>query len=176
MAPDERGERRGGVLPTDAYYESLPRNLTAASVLFHYGDQVLVVQPAWRPERWSLPGGTRDPDEDPAETARREVFEELGLDLDPAAALLGVDWVPAGDGRPPLALYVFDGGPLDPVEAERRVRLQVDELLAWRYAGPAEWPALLAPHAVRRIAACLPIVGTGRAVYLHHGRPPPTKP
>lgn len=39
----------------------------------------------------------------PWQTARREIKEELGLDLAPGR-LLAVDWVPpGGDGRPALA-------------------------------------------------------------------------
>lgn len=38
--------------------------------------------------QWALPGGRMDPGETPEETARRELHEELGLDL-PASAVLG---------------------------------------------------------------------------------------
>lgn len=38
--------------------------------------------------QWALPGGRTDPGETPEDTARRELHEELGLDL-PASAVLG---------------------------------------------------------------------------------------
>ena len=38
--------------------------------------------------QWALPGGRTDPGETPEETARRELHEELGLDL-PESAVLG---------------------------------------------------------------------------------------
>ena len=38
--------------------------------------------------QWALPGGRMDPGETPEETARRELHEELGLDL-PTSAVLG---------------------------------------------------------------------------------------
>jgi 8-oxo-dGTP pyrophosphatase MutT (NUDIX family) len=57
------------------------------------GDDVLLVRHTYGPNRWELPGGTRRPREDLADTARREAREELGADL--------TDWTSLGtyDGR-----------------------------------------------------------------------------
>ena len=43
--------------------------------------------PADRPPLWATPGGECDPDEDFATAARRELFEETGLSLDPGAVI-----------------------------------------------------------------------------------------
>jgi 8-oxo-dGTP pyrophosphatase MutT (NUDIX family) len=164
-------------LPAAAYYRRAARHIAAAGALFH-DDQhrVLLVQPRHRPTRWQLPGGATEHDEDPYDTARREVDEETGLTLPTTAALLAVDWVPADptQDRPPLAVYVFDGGHLDPNDARGRIRLQTDELLDWRYAAADEWPGLLATHSERRLHACIEALRSGRAVYLHFGWPPGT--
>lgn len=53
----------------------------AAAVLIRQEDQVLLVRRSMQPKRgkWTLPAGFVDADEDPAEAAVREVFEETRL-------------------------------------------------------------------------------------------------
>jgi len=53
----------------------------AVCVLEHEGEVLFL----WQPHRigWSLPGGLLDRGESPAEGVRREVAEEVGLDIDP---------------------------------------------------------------------------------------------
>lgn len=53
----------------------------AVCVLEHEGDVLFL----WQPHRigWSLPGGLLERGEAPAEGVRREVAEEVGLDIDP---------------------------------------------------------------------------------------------
>jgi 8-oxo-dGTP pyrophosphatase MutT (NUDIX family) len=46
------------------------------------GDRVLLVRHTYGPPKWDLPGGTARRGEPPAETARREMAEELGVTID----------------------------------------------------------------------------------------------
>jgi 8-oxo-dGTP pyrophosphatase MutT (NUDIX family) len=46
------------------------------------GDRVLLVRHTYGDRRWDLPGGTVRRGENPAEAARREMAEELGVELD----------------------------------------------------------------------------------------------
>jgi 8-oxo-dGTP pyrophosphatase MutT (NUDIX family) len=52
------------------------------------GDQVLLVRHTYGHREWDLPGGAAKRSEDPLATARREMREELGIDVD--------DWKPLG--------------------------------------------------------------------------------
>ena len=158
----------------DQYYGRLPRHLAAAGVVFHDAGRVLLVKPSYRDDTWELPGGAMDDaDENPFATARREVAEELGLDIGSTpGALLAVDWVPALDGRPSLVNFLFDGGHLDQADAEQRIVLQAEELLAWRLTDRHELDNLLMPRLARRITAALDALATGTTAYLHHGRHP----
>ena len=55
-----------------------------ATIAVGHDGRLLCVRESYRP-RLGLPGGGMNADETPAEAARRELFEEAGLDLDPDA-------------------------------------------------------------------------------------------
>ncbi len=59
------------------------------------GDQVLLVQRGKPPRQgtWSLPGGRQEWGETVAETARREVFEETGLEIEVRDVVAVVDLI-----------------------------------------------------------------------------------
>ncbi|MFG2988907.1 NUDIX domain-containing protein [Streptomyces sp. NPDC048257] len=162
-----------GALDPASHRASRPKAVTAASVLFTAADgRILLVQPAYgRSDRWNLPGGGIDSDlgEIPRAAARREVHEELGLDLAPGR-LLAVNWAHK-PGRPARIRFLYDGGVLAaPVLA--RIRLDPTELLQWRTVTPAELPGLVKPSLRRQITACLTARATGAGpLELHAGRP-----
>lgn len=58
-------------------------------VITNLGGDVLLLKHSYGPAVWGLPGGGLKPGEDPAEAARREVYEELNLTLS-AIELVGV--------------------------------------------------------------------------------------
>lgn len=51
------------------------------TIILNSAGEVLLLRHSYGPEVWGLPGGGMKPGEDPAECARREVREELGLTL-----------------------------------------------------------------------------------------------
>jgi 8-oxo-dGTP pyrophosphatase MutT (NUDIX family) len=97
----------------------------AAGALFtDDAGRVLLVKPNYR-DHWSLPGGILEEGEPPHEACRREVLEELGLDITPGR-LLVVGWTGLDGKRPrPVLHFVFDGGTL---VADTPIRLQAEEL------------------------------------------------
>ncbi|MFI2372223.1 NUDIX domain-containing protein [Streptomyces sp. NPDC018833] len=155
-----------------AYIASLPRILAGAAALFRDAEgRVLLVEPNYR-KGWALPGGTVESDlgETPRRAARRETLEEIGLDLEPGA-LLAVDWVP-GEGRPPIAAYVYDGGVL--TEAQfGAIELAEDELLSWRLVAREDLPHYLLGSLGHRVEAALDALASGTGtVELENGLPP----
>ena len=103
-----------------AWYARLPTMFGAAAALFTGADgRVLLVKPNYR-DHWSLPGGILEPGEPPHEGCRREVKEELGLDITPGR-LLVVGWSGPHGVRPrPVVHFVFDGGTLPDARPARR--------------------------------------------------------
>ncbi|WP_433544961.1 NUDIX domain-containing protein [Streptomyces sp. CA-294286] len=152
------------------YISSLPRVLAGAAALFRDPEgRVLLVEPNYR-EGWALPGGTVESDtgETPREAARRETLEEIGLDVE-LGPLLVADWA-RGEGRPPIAAYLYDGGVLDE-ERLAAIRLQEDELVSWRLVQVDEVKDYALNALGDRILAALAALadGTG-AVELVDGR------
>src|SRR3954453_1136775 len=71
----------------------MARPWVAAGVLVHDEEgRLLMVRPTSK-DGWDIPGGYVEPDESPADAARRELREELGVDRQPGR-LLVVDWAP----------------------------------------------------------------------------------
>ncbi|MCY0938049.1 NUDIX domain-containing protein [Streptomyces sp. H34-S4] len=165
-------EHAGAYDPAD-HRAARPKALTAASVIFtDSAAGVLLVRPAYGDtDHWNLPGGGIDSDlgEIPRAAARREVLEELGLDLAPGR-LLGVNWSHR-PGYPARVRFLYDGGTLGSADLAR-IRLPGTELLQWRAVAPAELRRFVKPALRRQIEACLGARATGAGpLELHAGRP-----
>jgi 8-oxo-dGTP diphosphatase len=146
-----------------AWYASLPTMFGAAAALFTSPDgRVLLVKPNYR-EHWSLPGGILEHGEAPHAGCRREVAEEIGLDITPGP-LLVVGWAPPDGLRPrPIVHFVFDGGE---IRDDTPIRLQTEELDAYRFTAAADLDRYLPPVLSARVAAGLRNQGTGSTTYL----------
>ncbi|MEV7796560.1 NUDIX hydrolase [Streptomyces sp. NPDC087512] len=125
--------------------------LGAAAVITDEVGRVLLVHPTYRKDgSWLLPGGVVEPGEHPHITCRREITEELGLDL-PLSAVLAVhsfsrdhpDLQP-GTPCPGEVRFVFDGGTLTPGQVQT-IRLPHEEL--------SEFAFLETRDAVQRLRA-----------------------
>lgn len=151
-------------------YATLPKHLAAASVIFHDLDgRILLVKPTYR-DGWLLPGGSMEADEYPWETARREIKEELDIDLTRPSRLVAVDWTrPRPGGRPSLVAFVFDGGVLSADDAKGQIHLPADELSDWALVGADEWDDYVTPGIAERLRACSRALADGHTAYLQDG-------
>lgn len=113
---------------------------------------------------WEAPGGTVEADEAPRSAVRREVAEELGLDLD-VGRLLCLEWQGPEPDRTESLMFVYDGGVLDDVE----ITLAADELSAYEFAAPDQLDDYLSPRLSRRLRAGLTAVEDGGTVEMEHG-------
>lgn len=151
-----------------AFYAALPAKRVAAGALCRdEAGRVLLVEPTYK-DVWELPGGLVEIDESPLAACRRELREELGIDL-PVHRLLCVDWRPAELPVTEGLMLVFDGGVLDS-DQKARITLPDEELRSYAFCSPTEVARRVSPALRRRIEACLK--DPDRALYLEHGRPP----
>lgn len=162
--PDEEGPASA------AFWATVPTKTVAAGwLLTDAEDRVLLVKPTYK-EPWEIPGGIVEAGEAPSAAARRELHEELGLDRVPRR-LLVADYRTAAPGgeRPDGLRFVFDGGRLDPDEAEA-IRLPPDELRGHRFVPAEELDGYVVPILARRLRAALAQRSHDGATYLEDGR------
>jgi 8-oxo-dGTP pyrophosphatase MutT (NUDIX family) len=145
-----------------------PRKRLGADVLFRDdAGRVLLVDPRYKPD-WDLPGGMAEANEPPLDAARREVWEELGIEYT-GGRLLVIDWVSPHGPWDDSLMFVFDGGLLD-ADAQAQITLPDGELNEWRFWTPEECVTLLRQYVWRRAEAGLVAATTGSMAYLHYGR------
>jgi len=142
---------------------AVPREPSAAAALIRTHDnRIVIVEPTYT-DHWNLPGGEIEIGESPLDACRREVREELGLDL-PIGRLLCVDYVRVRDAY----RFLFDGGRVDD-EFLGRCALPPDELRSAQFATLTEAALLLHPQAASRLRHCLSALDV--TLYLEDGEP-----
>lgn len=153
------------MLDRRSFLATLPRRRLATGALIRdVQGRVCIVEPTYK-ELWHFPGGTIETDESPAAGYRREVLEELGVDL-PIGPLLCLDWVPPDEDDPHGAMIlVYDGGIVDD-EMITRFRLPAEELSDVRFVAVEDLPQWVSAANQRRVAAALRSVADGAVVEL----------
>ncbi|UWE09738.1 NUDIX hydrolase [Actinacidiphila bryophytorum] len=161
-----RGAGACGIVQTP---EPRAETVAAGVLLFDDADRVLLVDPTYKPG-WEFPGGVVERGESPARAGRREVAEELGLELTRGLELLVVDWEPP---QPPAhggLRLLFDGGRV-PTADIGRLLLPPAELRDWRFVTEDEAADLLPPVRLDRLRWALRAREQGRPLNLEAGHP-----
>jgi 8-oxo-dGTP diphosphatase len=146
-----------------AWYGTLATMFAAAAALFtNPSGRILLVKPNYR-DHWSLPGGFLEHGEPPDAGCRREVAEELGLQIT-LGPLLAIDWVPPDGVRPrPIVHFIFEGGELDD---DAPIHLQEEELDEYRFVEAGDLSRYLPPIIASRVTAALRSRAAGGPAYL----------
>ncbi|MGI9500694.1 MAG: NUDIX domain-containing protein [Geminicoccaceae bacterium] len=130
-------------------HKGLPTKRLAAGVLLFDGEgRLLVLKTTYR-KGWLVPGGIVERNESPWEGARREVREEIGLELDPLR-FAAMDWRSSDDEYDDSLHFIFDGGVLSS-DQQAAIRPDGFEIADYRFADRDEAKELLDPHLCRRI-------------------------
>lgn len=128
--------------------------------------RILLVDPKYKPD-WDLPGGMAEANEPPHDAVRRELKEELDLDL-PIGRMLCVDWVSPHGPWDDSLMFIFDAGVVSS-EQTAAIRLIDGELASFDFHGEAEARDRLRPYVWRRTAAALLALKSNCSLYLVDG-------
>lgn len=115
-------------------------------------NRALLVNPVYK-DFWDVPGGMAEANEPLVSTARRELREELGIDVS-VGRLLVVDWVGPRSPWDDQLIFIFDGGVLDSdtVSSIKIVDDEIDEFAflpleeSEQYLRPDMWGLLLSAY------------------------------
>jgi 8-oxo-dGTP pyrophosphatase MutT (NUDIX family) len=110
-------------------------------------------------QEWDLPGGVVEVGESPATGLRREISEELGIDVE-VGDLVTVSWLPAWRGWDDACIFLYDLGVADPSVVDRMV-LQPTEIAGVHWCDPAT----VAERATAAATAVLSEVAAGVTTY-----------
>ncbi|MBO2448727.1 NUDIX hydrolase [Actinomadura barringtoniae] len=148
---------------------SQPRKRVAADLLVRDEQgRFLLVDPKYKPD-WDLPGGMSEANEPPDETVRRELNEELGLEVY-VGGLLIVDWVSPHGPWDDSLMFIFDGGVLTAEQAQG-FQLLDGELRAYEFCTEEQAAERLRPYVWRRTKQAIEALASGRPQYVRDGNP-----
>ena len=142
------------------------KRVSADAIIRDTQGRLLLVDPTYKPN-WDTPGGMAEANEPPHLAVRRELKEELGLDL-PRGRLLCIDWVSPHGPWDDLIVFIFDAGTLTEQQIST-LRPVDDELAAAEFCDEQQAAQRLRPYAWQRIEAALHALTTGTTHYLTNG-------
>ncbi len=137
----------------------------AGALFFDEADRVLLLEPTYK-NHWDIPGGYVEAGETPSEACRREIEEELGLQI-ALGRLLVVDWAPS-DTEGDKVLFVFDGGVLG-ADQLGKIRLAEAEIASFEFVDLAIAADRMIPRLARRVVSAVRARRKGITLYLEHG-------
>ena len=127
----------------------LPAKRTIAHVVFRdESGNVLLTETTYKDD-WELPGGVVDPGESPRLGARRELREEIGLDIDLGEPAL-TDWMPPSLCWDDAIEFIYDGGVL-PAAVAHSIAPCDPELRAVHWVPRENLPDRVSELSARRI-------------------------
>lgn len=142
------------------------KRVSADAIIRDPQGRLLLVDPTYKPD-WDTPGGMAEANEPPHQALRRELVEELGLDL-PIGRLLCVDWVAPHGPWDDLLVFIFDAGVL--TEQQITGLKPVDsELAAIQFCTHQQASQRLRPYIWQRIKTALNALTTNTTHYLNGG-------
>jgi len=142
------------------------KRVIAQGLIRNAANEILLCELTYKKE-WDLPGGVVDPHESPAQALRREIREEMQVDVS-TQSLLAVNWLPPWHGWDDAMLFVFDLGVHDDVIT--RACLEPREVRALHWCTLEQVERRAAPYVTRMLSRLAQ--ETDGTAYLEDGADP----
>lgn len=130
----------------------------SGAIMLDEAGRVLLVNPTYKPG-WEVPGGVVELNESPAAACRREITEELGIDVE-IGELMCVDYNAETPDYVESLMFLFQVPALTSQQVAS-IRLDTSELSEIRFCTLAEAHVLLPERIAQRVAAVLNNDSTG---------------
>lgn len=148
------------------YIASLPKKRMGAGALFRNTQrQILMVVPSYKPV-WEIPGGVVEYDESPYEACKREVEEELGLQL-PLYQMLCVDYNTPTPEKSESLMFIFYGGDLTDATIQR-IAVDGKEIVDYEFMALEDIEGKTTDTLYRRIAKSIQALENNASYYLEN--------
>ena len=139
--------------------------MTAATLFLNKQGKLLIVKPTYRDDDGSLvPGGVIEENESPLEGNKREIREELGMDL-AVQQLLCTEYQSAQETRPQSVHFVFYGGLLSQRQIQQ-IQLPAGELSEFRFCHWDEAERMLCSWLAERLTFALKALEQRTTIYV----------
>jgi ADP-ribose pyrophosphatase YjhB (NUDIX family) len=150
------------------YYKNLPKKrMGVGTLIFNEKDEILIVKPSYK-DHWSTVGGVIDENESPQVACKREVKEEIGIDLK-EVKFLCVDYTSNGGERGESLQFIFFGGKLNKNEI-KNIKLDGKEIVEYKFIKINGALPLLSEKLRIRLPKCLDALKNNTAIYLEDGK------
>ena len=145
-------------------FEPARKLISAGALILDAIGRVLIVKPTYK-DGWEIPGGIVEAAESPLAACRRELCEELGIDVSVGRPLC-VEYRSAG--AIDSLQWVFDGGMLSPDQIAQ-VALPPHELSAYEFVPIGDLAGLLPEVLVVRLQVAHKARERGTTAYIENG-------
>jgi 8-oxo-dGTP diphosphatase len=144
------------------YYKSLPKKRMSSGVIIrNSAGEILVLKTTYK-DHWEIPGGVVEKSESPKETAKREILEEIDLEISVTSCLV-IHYRRSLTGKDENITFVFDGGVLN---SDKKMNLNHQEILEARFVSFEEASALVGKKIASRLPFCQQALKEQRTIYL----------
>lgn len=172
MANDDRPLYERDPQAFDAYLaegnaKQARKRISVDALIRDEGGRILLVDPNYKPG-WDLPGGMVEADESPRAALRRELREELGVEI-ALGGMLVVDWVPKHGPWDDMVTFIYDAGQLPP---SMPLRLDDGELDSIGFVTLSEAVRMIDNRLARRLERAVAALDRKRAEDLEDGHLP----